>query len=86
MQTRQLLIFIALILLAAGVVVGAVTAYQRSHNEVLIDTPAVNVEANKPGDKTTVDAPNAHIENDKDHTKIEAPGVKIEVPKSPSDN
>ena len=81
MQTRQLLIFIALILLAAGVVIGAVTAYQRSHNAVLVETPA----GNKPADKTTVDAPNVHIENDKDHTKIEAPGVKIEVPKSPSD-
>lgn len=80
MQTRQLLVFIALSLIAAGIVVGAVTAYQRSHTQVIVDTPATKVETNKPGDSTTVDAPYTHIEKDKDGTKIEAPGVKIEVP------
>lgn len=80
MQTRQLLIFIALSLIAAGVVIAAVTAYQRTHTQVLVDTPDAKVETNKPGDKTSVDAPYAHIESGKEGTKIEAPGVKIEVP------
>lgn len=80
MQTRQFLVFIALSLIAAGIVIGAVTAYQRSHSQVIVDTPATKVETNKPGDNTTVDAPYTHIEKDKDGTKIEAPGVKIEVP------
>lgn len=80
MQTRQLLIFIALSLITAGIVIGAVTAYQRSHTQVLVDTPAAKVETNKPGGETTVDAPYTHIEKGNDGTKIEAPGVKIEVP------
>ncbi|MBS0250332.1 MAG: hypothetical protein JSR78_04635 [Proteobacteria bacterium] len=80
MQTRQLLVFIALSLIAAGIVIGAVTAYQRSHTQVLVDTPAVKVETDKPGGETTVDAPYTHIEKGNDGTKIEAPGVKIEVP------
>ena len=33
---------------------------------------------------TTIDAPYAHIEKDNSGTKIEAPGVKIEVPKTPN--
>lgn len=80
MQTRQLLIFIALSLIAAGVVIGAVTAYQRSHTQVIVDTPAAKVETNKPGGEMTIDAPYTHIEKGKEGTKIEAPGVKIEVP------
>ncbi len=82
MQTRQLMVFIALSLLAAAAVVGAVTAF-RSPTTATVDTPAVNVDTDKPGGGTTVDAPNVHIEKDKDGTKVEAPGVKIEVPKSP---
>lgn len=84
MQTRQLLIFIALSLIAAGVVIAAVSGYQRSHKEVLVDTPAVKVQTGKPDGETSVDAPSTHIEKNKEGTKIEAPGVKIEIPKSPS--
>jgi hypothetical protein len=84
MQPRPLLIFIALSLAAAAIVIGAVSAYQRSHAQVVVDAPAVKVDTDKPGGGTSVDTPFAHIENNKDGTKVEAPGVKIEVPKSPN--
>jgi ABC-type transporter Mla subunit MlaD len=85
MQTRQLVIFVALCLLAAVVVVVAVTAYQRSRSQAVIDAPAVHIETNKATGRTSVDAPFAHVEKDKNGTAVEAPGVKVEVPKSPSE-
>jgi hypothetical protein len=85
MQTRQLIVFLALSLLAAVVVVGAVTAYQRSQSEVLVDTPAVRVETNKATGETKIDAPFAHVEKDSEGTHIDAPGVKVETPKPPSE-
>jgi hypothetical protein len=84
MQMRQLLIFIALIVLAAAAVIATISAFQRSHSQVQVDTPAVKVETRKPDGSISVGAPSAHIENDKDNTKIDAPGVKIEVPKPPA--
>ncbi len=83
MQTRQLLIFVALSLLAVVVVIAAVSAFRDSHTAVQVETPAAKVDADKPADHTTIDVPYTHIEKDKDSTKIEAPGVKIEVPNSP---
>ncbi len=81
MPIRPLLIFLALILITAGIVIEAVTAYRRPPHE---PAPAVQVDSNKATGNTTVDAPSAHVEQNKDGTKVEAPGVKIEVPKSPS--
>lgn len=85
MQPRQLVVFLALSLFAVLVVVGAVTAYKRSHSEVLVDTPAVRVETNKVTGETKVDAPFAHIEKNDQGTRVDAPGVKVEAPKPPSD-
>ena len=60
MRTRELMVFMVLNLLAVVVVIGAVTAYQRSQSEVLVDTPVVRVESNKATGETTVDTPFAH--------------------------
>jgi hypothetical protein len=84
MQTRQALIFIALSIAAAAIVYGAVTAYQSSHTEVLVDTPAVRVETNKATGETTVDAPLTHVEKDSAGAKVDAPGVKVETPNAPA--
>ena len=65
MPARQLLVFVILIFLAAGAVVVAVSSYKRSHLQATGDGANVNGETNKPGDKTTVDAPSTRIENDK---------------------
>jgi hypothetical protein len=81
MQTRQLIVFLALSVLAAIAVVGAVTAYQHSQSRVLVDTPAVRIETNKATGETKVDAPFAHVEKDDQGTRVDAPGVKIEAPK-----
>jgi hypothetical protein len=83
MQTRQLLIFVALSLLAVVVVMASVSAYRDRSAQVSVDTPAAKVDTDKSSGQTTIDAPYTHIEKDKDGTKIEAPGVKIEVPNSP---
>ncbi|MFT3731160.1 MAG: hypothetical protein QM780_07005 [Hyphomicrobium sp.] len=80
MQTRQLLIFIVLSLIAAAVVTEAVSLYQERHARVEVDAPAVRVDTDKPGGGTSVDAPGVHIENDKNGVKVQAPGVDIEVP------
>ncbi len=80
MQTRQIVIFIGLCLLAAVIVVVAVTSYQRSRPQAVVDAPAVHVETDKPGGGTSVEAPGVHIQRDESGTKVEAPGVKIEVP------
>jgi hypothetical protein len=74
MPARQLLIFVALSLLAVGIVMGAVTAFRRKHSETEVGEPTVHVEA----DKST------NVEKNKEGAKVEAPGVKIEVPKTPS--
>ncbi len=85
MQTRQLIVFIGLSLLAAIVVITAVTAYHRSHSpQVKIDTPAAHVETDNATGKTSIDAPFVHVEKDKNGISVEAPGVKVDVPKSPS--
>ena len=76
---------LALAVLAMLVLVGGVWAYQRSQTEVLVDSPAVRVETNKATGETTVDAPFAHIEKDSSGTRVEAPGVNIEVPKRQAD-
>ncbi len=85
MQTRELVVFLGLSLLAVLIVIGAVSAYQRSQSEVLVDTPAVRVETNKATGDTTVDAPFAHIEKNDQGTRVDAPGIKVEAPK-PSSN
>ncbi|CAA2140840.1 hypothetical protein [Hyphomicrobium sp. ghe19] len=86
MQARHLMIYLGLTILAVIAVVGGVAAYQRTQSEVLVDTPAVRVETNKATGETNVDAPFAHVEKDGQGTRVEAPGVKIDVPRSaPSD-
>lgn len=82
MQTRQLIIFVGLSLLTAVVVVVAVTSYQRSRQHILVDTPGVHIETSKDVGKTSIDAPLTHVETDVGGTHVEAPGVKIDVPKS----
>ncbi len=84
MQTRQIGI-LALAILAIVVVVGGVTAYQRSQTEVLVDSPAVRVETNKATGETTVDAPFARVEKDANGTRVQAPGVDVQVPKKSTD-
>ena len=84
MQTRQIGI-LALAILAIVVVVGGVTAYQRSQTEVLVDGPAVRVETNKATGETTVDAPFARVEKDANGTHVQAPGVDVQVPKKSTD-
>jgi len=77
---------IALVVVLFVLVVGGVYAYQRSQTEVLVDSPAVRVETNKVTGETTVDAPFAHIEKDGNGTRVEAPGVDVNVPKDPPPN
>ena len=84
MQTRQIGI-LALAILAIVVVVGGVTAYQRSQTEVLVDGPAVRVETNKATGETTVNAPFARVEKDATGTHVQAPGVDVQVPKESTD-
>ena len=84
MRTRELMVFMVLNLLAVVVVVGAVTAYKRSQSEVLVDTPDVRVESNKATGEIMIDAPFAHVEKNDQGTRVAAPGVKVEAPKSPS--
>ena len=87
MEARHLMIYLGLSTLAVIAVVGGVAAYQRTQSDVLIDVPAVRVETNKATGETTVDAPFAHVEKDNQGTRVEAPGVKIDVPnRSPSTN
>ena len=45
----------------------------------------VSVETNKATGETTVDAPFAHVEKDQNGTRVQAPGVNIDVPKKPAD-
>ncbi len=85
MQTRELIVFLGMSLLAMLIVIGGVTAYQRSQPEVLVDTPAVRVETNKATGDIKVDAPFAHVEKNDQGTRVDAPGVKVETPK-PSSN
>jgi len=77
---------IALIVVVLLLVAGGVYAYQRSQTEVLVDSPAVRVETNKATGETTVDAPFAHIEKDASGTRVQAPGVDIDVPKASPEN
>lgn len=74
---------IALVVVLFLLIVGGVYAYQQSQTEVLVDSPAVRVELNKATGETTVDAPFARIEKDASGTRVEAPGVDINVPKDP---
>ncbi len=80
MRTRELMV---LNLLAVVVVIGAVTAYH-----VTIGSPGrhviVRVESDKATGETTVDTPFAQLEKDDQGTRVAAPGVKVETPKSPS--
>lgn len=55
---------IALAIILFAIIVAGVFAYQRSQNEVVIDSP-IRVETNKATGETTVDAPFAHVEKDK---------------------
>ncbi|MBY0561879.1 MAG: hypothetical protein K2Q04_18730 [Hyphomicrobium sp.] len=80
MEARHLMIYLGLSTLAVIAVVGGVAAYQRTQSDVLIDVPAVRVETNKATGETKVDAPFTHVEKDSLGTRVEAPGVKIEVP------
>jgi hypothetical protein len=75
---------IALAILLFAAIVGGVFAYQRSQNEVVINSP-VRVETNKATGETTVDAPFAHVEKDQNGTRVRAPGVDVNVPKKPAD-
>jgi hypothetical protein len=75
---------IALVVVLFALLVGGVYAYQRSQTEVLVDSPAVRVETNKATGETTVDAPFAHIEKDSSGTRVQAPGVDVNVPKDPA--
>lgn len=86
METRQLMIYLGLSALAVIAVVGGVAAYQRTQSEVLIDTPAVRIETNKATGETKVDAPFAHVEKDSQGTRVDAPGVKIDVPERTPSN
>jgi ABC-type transporter Mla subunit MlaD len=86
MEARHLMIYLGLTTLAVIAVVGGVAAYQRAQSDVLIDTPAVRVETNKATGETKVDAPFAHVEKDSQGTRVDAPGVKVDVPnRTPSD-
>ncbi len=74
---------IALVIVLFALIAGGVYAYQRSQTEVLVDSPAVRVETNKATGETTVDAPFAHVEKDGSGTRVQAPGVDVNVPKEP---
>lgn len=80
MEARHLMIYLGLSTLAVIAVVGGVAAYQRTQSDVLVDVPAVRVETNRATGETKVDAPFAHVEKDSQGTRVEAPGVQIEVP------
>ena len=80
MEARQLMIYVGLSVVAVIAVVGGVAAYQRSQSDVLVDVPAVRVETNKATGETKVDAPFAHVEKDQNGTRVDAPGVKVDVP------
>jgi hypothetical protein len=82
METRQLLIFVALSVMAAVAVIGAVTMYQSAQHPPATGGADVRVESDKSASGTTVDTPFTHVETGKDGTKVEAPGVKIETPPS----
>ena len=64
METSRLGV-IALAILLFAVIVGGVFAYQRTQNEVVVDSP-IRVETNKATGETTVDAPFAHVEKNQD--------------------
>jgi hypothetical protein len=74
---------IALALILFAVIAGVVFAYQRSQNEVVVDSP-IRVETNKATGETTVDAPFARVEKDQSGTHVRAPGVDVNVPKKPA--
>lgn len=80
MEARQLMIYVGLSVVAVIAVVGGVAAYQRSQSGVLVDAPAVRIETNKATGETKVDAPFAHVEKDERGTRVDAPGVKVDVP------
>lgn len=80
MEARQLMIYVGLSVVAVIAVVGGVAAYQRSQSDVLVDVPAVRIETNKATGETKVDAPFAHVEKDQNGTRVDAPGVKVDVP------
>ncbi|MGO4683776.1 hypothetical protein [Hyphomicrobium sp. 2TAF46] len=80
MEARQLMIYVGLSVVAVIAVVGGVAAYQRSQSDVLVDVPAVRIETNKATGETKVDAPFAHVEKDEHGTRVDAPGVKVDVP------
>jgi hypothetical protein len=75
---------IALAIILFAIIVGGVFAYQRSQNEVVVDSP-LRVETNKATGETTVDAPFAHVEKDRNGTRVRAPGVDVNVSKQPAD-
>jgi hypothetical protein len=77
---------IALVIVLFALIVGGVYAYQRSQSEVLVDSPAVRVETNKATGETKVEAPFARVEKDESGTRVQAPGVDVNVPKQPSEN
>jgi hypothetical protein len=74
----------ALVVVLFALLIGGVYAYQRSQSEVLVDGPAVRLETNKATGETTIDAPFAHIENDGSGTRVQAPGVDVNVPNEPA--
>ncbi|MBN9248487.1 MAG: hypothetical protein J0I81_13790 [Hyphomicrobium sp.] len=74
------MIYVGLSVVAVIAVVGGVAAYQRSQSDVLVDVPAVRIETNKATGETKVDAPFAHVEKDQNGTRVDAPGVKVDVP------
>jgi hypothetical protein len=74
---------IALAIILFAVIVGGVFAYQRSQNEVAVDSP-IHVETNKATGETTVDTPYAHVEKNENGTRVRAPGVDVNVPKKPA--
>jgi hypothetical protein len=85
-QTRQIWWVIAA-LLAFAALAGAVIALQDRRpstpgdtGNVSIDAPAVRVDADKETGNTTIEAPHTRIERDADGTRIQAPGVDINVP------
>jgi hypothetical protein len=77
---------IALVVVLFALVVGGVYAYQRSQSEVLVDSPAVRVERNNATGETKIEAPFTRVEKDQSGTRVQAPGVDVNVPKQPSEN
>jgi hypothetical protein len=75
---------IALAILLFAAIVGGVFAYQRSQNEVVVNSP-IRVETNKATGETTVDVPFAHVGKDQNGTRVRAPGVDVNVPGKPAD-